>query len=70
MTFLQQLRKDKGYTQQDLSTLSGVSISAIQKLETGVNKIENSNVSIIMAIAKVLNISIEELVKQSEKLIN
>lgn len=68
MTFLQQLRKERGYTQQDLSTLAGISISAIQKLETGVNKIENSNVSIIMAIARALNISVEELVKQSEKL--
>lgn len=67
MTFLQQLRKEKGYTQQDLSTLAGISISAIQKLETGVNKIENSNVSIIMAIARALNISVEELVRQSEK---
>ena len=68
MTFLQQIRKDKGYTQQDLCNLSGVSISTIQKLETGVNKIENSNVSIIMAIARALNISVEELIKQSEKL--
>ena len=67
MTFLQQLRKEKGYTQQDLCSLSGVSISTIQKLETGVNKIENSNVSIIMAIARALNISVEELIRRSEK---
>lgn len=67
MTFLQQLRKEKGYTQQDLCSLSSISISTIQKLESGVNKIENSNVSIIMAIARALNISVEELIRRSEK---
>lgn len=68
MTFLQQLRKEKGYTQQDLSTLAGISISAIQKLEIGINNIKNSSVSIVIALAKALNISVEELVRQSEKL--
>ena len=67
MTFLQQLRKEKGYTQQDLCSLSGVAISTIQKLESGVNNIRNANVSIVMALARALNISVEELVKQSEK---
>ena len=67
MTFLQQLRKEKGYTQQDLCSLSEVAISTIQKLESGVNDIRNANVSIVMALARALNISVEELVKQSEK---
>ena len=70
MTFLQQLRKEKGYTQQDLCSLSSISISTIQKLESGVNDIKNANVSIIMAIARALNISVEELIRQSEKPIN
>lgn len=68
MTALQQIRKEKGYTQQDLCNLSGVSISTIQKLESGVNDIRNANVSIVMALARVLNISVEELIKQSEKM--
>ena len=67
MTFLQQLRKERGYTQQDLCSLSNISISTIQKLESGVNNIRNANVSIVMALARALNISVEELVKQSEK---
>ena len=68
MTFLQQLRKERGYTQQDLSSLSEVAISTIQKLESGVNDIRNANVSIVMALARVLNISVEELIKQSKKM--
>ena len=67
MTFLQQLRKEKGYTQQDLSSLSEVAISTIQKLESGVNNIRNANVSIVMALARALNISVEELIRRSEK---
>ena len=67
MTFLQQLRKERGYTQQDLCSLSGVGISTIQKLERGVNDIRNANVSIVMALARALNISVEELIRRSEK---
>ena len=67
MTFLQQLRKERGYTQQDLCSLSGVAISTIQKLESGVNDIKNANVSIVMALARALNISVEELIRRSEK---
>lgn len=67
MTALQQIRKEKGYTQQDLCNLSGVSISTIQKLESGVNNIRNANVSIVMALARALNISVEELIRRSEK---
>ena len=68
MTFLQQLRKERGYTQQDLCSLSGVAISTIQKLESGVNDIRNANVSIVIALARALNISVEELISQSEKI--
>ena len=67
MTALAEIRKDKGYTQQDLCNLSGISINTIQKLEYGISNIKNANVSIVMALARVLNMSVEELIRQSEK---
>lgn len=67
MTALSEIRKEKGYTQQDLYNLSGISISTIQKLERGANDIKNANVSIVMALARALNMSVEELIRQSEK---
>ena len=67
MNRLQELRKQCGYTQQDLCNLSGVNISTIQKLERGANDIDNANVSIVMALAKTLNTTVEELIRQSEK---
>lgn len=52
MNRLQELRKQCGYTQQDLCNLSRVNISTIQKLERGANDITNANVSIVMALAR------------------
>lgn len=51
--YLKQLRKQQGLTQKQLSELSGLSISAINKYETGQRKCSFAKASIIAAALRV-----------------
>jgi len=62
MNKLKELRINKGLTQQQLSSNSGISISAIQKLESGVNDIKRARVDIILRLSEALGVKIEELI--------
>lgn len=59
---LQQFRKNKGLTQQELSTLSSIQLNTIKSLEQGINSLLNAKASTVMALAKVLGITMEELI--------
>ena len=61
---LQYFRKEKGLTQQELSTLSGIQLNTIKALEQGISSLLNAKASTLLALAKVLNISIEELITE------
>ncbi len=54
------LRKQKGLSQQKLVTLCGISMGTLQKLEYGYNA--NPTLDVLKAIAKVLDVSLDELV--------
>lgn len=56
------IRRECGFTQQQLSTASGVPLTTIQKLESGVNKIGKARVDTVIALAKALDMTVEELV--------
>lgn len=60
------LRRAAGLSQQDLSDESGVKITTIQKLESGANDIMGAKVSTVLALARALGTTVEELVKERE----
>lgn len=56
---LKQLRKQRGFTQKELSNLTGLSVSAVNKYETGQRKCSFKNAALI---ADALNIPFADLV--------
>ena len=63
---LQQFRKEKGLTQQELSTLSGIQLNTIKALEQGISSLSNAKASTVRALAKVLDITMEEIITDDE----
>ena len=63
---LQQFRKEKGLTQQELSMLSGIQLNTIKALEQGVSQLSNAKASSVRALAKVLDITMEEIITDDE----
>ena len=60
------LRRAAGLSQQDLSIKSGVKIVTIQKLESGANDLMGAKVGTVLALARALETTVEELVKERE----
>lgn len=58
---LKNIRNEKGFSQQELADKSGVSRVTISRLETG--ELEETNAGTLLKLAKVLNVSISDLVK-------
>lgn len=58
------LRRAAGLSQQDLSNKSGVKLTTIQKLESGVNDLMGAKVGTVLALAKALETTVEDLVSQ------
>ena len=58
------LRRAAGMSQQDLSEKSGVKITTIQKLESGVNDLMGAKVGNVLALARALGTTVEDLVSQ------
>ncbi|MBP3543618.1 MAG: helix-turn-helix transcriptional regulator [Lachnospiraceae bacterium] len=58
--FLQELRKEKGYTQKDLANLLYVSDKAVSKWERGLSL---PDTALLLPISEVLDISVTELLK-------
>lgn len=61
MNFLKEKREEKKYSQMQLAYLSGVSVRMIQKYEIKERDIKKASAITVFNIAKVLNISVEEL---------
>ncbi len=64
-TNLKRLRSAYGCSQSELAKLSGVSLRSIQMYEQRQKDINNANASSLLAIAKVLGCSIEDLLEKN-----
>ena len=62
MNKLKELRISKGLTQQQLSELSGVKISTLQKYENDVNDIKRARVDMLYKLSQALGTTIEQLI--------
>lgn len=58
---LHQIRKARGFTQQQLSEASGVTLRMIQLYEQGQNDIEKAQVNVVLRLAKALGCDVEDL---------
>ena len=59
---LHNIRKARGFTQQELSNASGVSLRMIQLYEQKQNDISKAQVNVVINLAKVLGCEIEDLI--------
>lgn len=59
---LSELRKATGMTQAQLSRVSGVNLTTLQKLENGTNRLLGARTEITLKLAKALNVTVEHLV--------
>ena len=62
MNKLKELRIQKGYSQRELSNLTGIKIKTIQNYEQGTRDIKNAPGSILRAVSHYLQCSIKELI--------
>jgi DNA-binding transcriptional regulator YiaG len=58
---LQQIRKARGFTQQQLSEASGVTLRMVQLYEQGQNDIQKAQVQVVLSLAKALGCDVEDL---------
>ena len=58
---LHKIRKARGFTQQQLSEASGVTLRMIQLYEQGQNDIEKAQVHVVLKLAKALGCDVEDL---------
>ena len=65
VTKLAQLRLKLNMTQSDVSTKAGILLSTYQKLDSGSSDITKAQVGIVVKIAKALNTTVEELIKEN-----
>lgn len=61
-TKLQEIRKSRGFTQQQLSDASGVKIRMIQLYEQRQNNLSKARFEVVLSLAKALGCEIEDLV--------
>lgn len=59
---IQELRKDKGLTQEDLARIAKISHATLLKIEQG--QVKNPTVKSLIKIAQALEISMDLLVKK------
>ena len=62
-TKLHQIRKSRGFTQQELSEASGVSLRMIQLYEQRQNDINKAQVTVVINLARALGCDVEDLVE-------
>ena len=60
---LGEIRRAAGLSQQELSDKSGVKLTTLQKLESGANDIMGAKVGTVLALARTLGITVEELIE-------
>ena len=59
---VRRLRKKRGLTQEKLARLADISLNAVTKIESGYAK--KSTIQTVVKLAKALNVSLDELVKE------
>ena len=62
ITRLQEIRKSRGFTQQQLSDASGVKVRMIQLYEQRQNNLSKARVEVVLSLAKALGCEIEDLI--------
>lgn len=62
MEELRILREQKGYSRRELAELSGVSECEIKNLETGLIKVENASLLVLIKLAKILQCKVIDLI--------
>ena len=60
---LSEVRKARGFTQQQLSDASGVSLRMVQLYEQRQNDINKAQVNIVLNLAKALGCEIEDIIE-------
>ena len=60
---LSEIRKARGFTQQQLSDASGVTLRMIQLYEQRQNDISKAQVTVVLSLAKALGCDIEDLLE-------
>ncbi len=60
---LSEIRKARGFTQQQLSDTSGVSLRMIQLYEQRQNDIGKAQVTVVLNLAKALGCEVEDLIE-------
>lgn len=58
---LAKYRRAAGLSQSQLATLSGVNLRTLQKLESGERAIGRAQLDIVLALARALGVTVEEL---------
>ena len=62
-SILSEIRKARGFTQQQLSDASGVSLRMIQLYEQRQNDINKAQVNIVLSLAKALGCELEDIIE-------
>lgn len=66
MSKLKDKRNEKGYTQSQLSELSGIKFQVIQQYETGYRNIDGAKLETLLKLAAALNCRIYEILEDPE----
>jgi len=66
MNKLKEIREQKGLSQKKLAELSGVKLATVQKLDGGINNVNKAQADTLYKLAKVLEVSIEDLIDTDE----
>jgi transcriptional regulator with XRE-family HTH domain len=66
MNKLKEIREQKGLLQKELAELSSVKLVTVQKLDGGINNINKAQANTLYKLAKVLEVSIEDLIDTDE----
>ena len=64
MTNLKRIRKEKGFTQNQLSELSGINLRMIQHYEQGAKDINSASALTVYKMAKALDCTVEDLLEK------
>lgn len=64
-TVIKMLRIQKGYTQQQLSDITGVKMATLQKLESGANGVLGAQVETIYKLSVGLGVPMDAIVKMA-----
>ncbi len=62
-TYLKKIRESRGFSQRELSMLTGIPLKTLQHYEQGTKPLEKANVSYVLTLSKTLSCPMEELLQ-------